>query len=102
MFCSNCGAELPENASFCPKCGVRTKKGREENVAIPWQDAFQEIGKEVEKAFSTAAKEIEKAFLTAREQIRRATGQEAKVCPNCGEKNPSGAAFCYRCGKKLA
>ena len=22
MFCKNCGAELPENASVCPKCGT--------------------------------------------------------------------------------
>ena len=25
MFCSNCGAELPRDAKFCPKCGTDAK-----------------------------------------------------------------------------
>lgn len=24
MFCKNCGAEIPDNAVVCPKCGVAT------------------------------------------------------------------------------
>jgi sporulation protein YlmC with PRC-barrel domain len=24
-----------------------------------------------------------------------------KVCPNCKHKNPLGAKFCFRCGKKI-
>jgi uncharacterized membrane protein YvbJ len=27
VFCSKCGKELPENAYFCPACGVKTAKG---------------------------------------------------------------------------
>lgn len=23
MYCKNCGSEIPENVSFCPKCGVK-------------------------------------------------------------------------------
>jgi len=105
VFCSRCGGELPENAYFCPKCGVRTAKGKEENVPIPWQDwrdTFSEVGEEIEKAFSAAAREIEKAFETAREEIKKATSKEPVVCPSCGEKSPAGAQFCHKCGGKLS
>ncbi|NIW13825.1 MAG: zinc-ribbon domain-containing protein, partial [Candidatus Thorarchaeota archaeon] len=66
MFCSKCGEELSENAYFCPKCGVRTRKGVEAGVGTtPWEDlraTFSKMGEDVEKAFSIAGREIEKAF----------------------------------------
>lgn len=104
VFCTNCGEELPENAYFCIKCGVRTKRGKEENVRLPredWRDAFAQVGKELDEAFTTAAKEIEKAFQTAREEFRKATSRETVVCKHCGEKNSADARFCTGCGKEL-
>jgi len=38
VFCSKCGKDLPENAYFCPTCGVRTGKGAEANVPMPYGD----------------------------------------------------------------
>lgn len=39
MFCKNCGAELPENASVCPKCGTGVHSPSEsitkESVSAP-------------------------------------------------------------------
>ncbi|MDH5449076.1 MAG: zinc-ribbon domain-containing protein [Candidatus Bathyarchaeota archaeon] len=104
VFCSNCGEELTENAYFCPKCGMRTKKGVEAGISTPWEDlrnTFSKMGEEIEKAFSIAGKEMEKAFKTARDKVKEATSREPFVCPHCGEKNVAGAIFCYKCGKKL-
>jgi len=104
VFCSKCGKELPENAYFCPSCGVRTGKGVEANVPLPyedWKDMFSEIGKEMERAFSTAAEEMKKAFETAREEIRRATSREPVVCSNCGEKNLFTIGSAANVAKKL-
>ena len=104
VFCSSCGKELPENAYFCPRCGVMTRRGVEMEVGTPWdevRDAFSRMGEEMEKAFATAGREIEKAFKTVREEVKEATRKESIVCPDCEEKNVAGAIFCYRCGKKL-
>jgi len=96
-FCTQCGEDLPENAYFCPKCGVRTSKGVEAGVSYPWR-----WEKEIEKALSIAAKEIEKAFDTIRESVQKSVKREPIICPQCKEKNPYGSRFCSKCGKKLA
>ena len=104
VFCTNCGEELPDNAYFCIKCGVRTRRGKEENVPLPredWRDAFAQVGKGLDEAFTTAAKEIEKAFQTAREEFRKAASREPVVCKHCGEKNSVDVRFCIGCGKEL-
>jgi len=104
LFCHKCGAELPADAYFCPKCSIRTRKGVESGVAISWaevRDEFSKIGEEIEKAFAKAGKEIEKAFRTTRESIRESIGEGTVVCSHCGEKNQKSARFCFNCGKKL-
>lgn len=104
VFCSNCGEGLPPNAYFCPRCGVRTRKGADAGISTPWEDmkdAFSRIGEEIEKTFSLAGKEMEKAFKTARNKVKEATSRESAICLHCGEKNVDEAVFCYKCGKKL-
>jgi ribosomal protein L40E len=59
------------------------------------------MGVEMEKAFSIAAKEIHEAFQVAISNIKKSVYGEPLVCPNCGEKNPANAAFCFKCGKSL-
>jgi predicted amidophosphoribosyltransferase len=102
--CSNCGEKLPKDAYFCPKCGTKAEKGVEAGVAAPsdeMREAFAKMSQELEKAFAIAAKEIQAAFQTARENIQQSFYKEPRVCPSCGEKNPSYATFCSKCGKKL-
>jgi uncharacterized membrane protein YvbJ len=100
-FCSKCGKELPEEAFFCPNCGVKTPKGLEANVSTPYGEMFQDMEKQLEKAFSTASEEMKKAFNKAREGVKRVTGRESIICPNCGEKNSAGDKFCHKCGERL-
>lgn len=104
VYCFNCGEKLPKDAYFCPKCGFKAVRGVEANVPSPpdeVKEAFAKMGVELEKAFSLAAKEIHNAFQTARNNIQQSQSREPMVCPNCGEKNPSDAIFCSKCGKKL-
>jgi len=105
VFCSSCGEKLPDDANFCSKCGVRTKKGVDAGVYPPLEElrgALTKVGQEMEKAFSAAAREMEKAFRAARENIGESSGSEAVVCSECGERNPDYATFCSKCGKKLS
>lgn len=103
-YCSNCGEKLPKDALFCPKCGTKTTKGVETNAPTPsdeMKQAFARMSTEMEKAFTLAAKEIQAAFQTARENIQQSLKKEPIVCSNCGEKNPGGSVFCFKCGKAL-
>ena len=103
-YCSNCGEKLPKDAYFCPKCGTKAVKGADANVPTPsdeLREAFAKMSQELEKAFGVAAHEMEVAFQTARKNIQKSIQKESVVCSNCGEKNPSGATFCFKCGKKL-
>ena len=104
VFCSNCGEKLPDDANFCTKCGFRTKLGIEAGVSLPtedWREAFSKMGAEMEKAFQTAAKEIQKAFKTVRENFKESRSGQLVVCKSCGEKNPTDASFCIKCGERL-
>ena len=102
VFCSKCGKELPENAYFCAMCGVKTAKGVEANVPMPYGDMFVEMGKQVEKAFLAASDEMKRALDKTRDEIRRAISREPVVCPSCGESNAVRDRFCRKCGKKLS
>lgn len=45
MFCTNCGKELPDNASFCPECGAAQAAPapqKEDPQAVPQQPAYYE------------------------------------------------------------
>ena len=104
VYCSNCGKELSEDTLFCPKCGTKTIKGVETTaptISDELKETFTKMSQELEKAFSVAAKEINVAFQTASENIKKLLQKEPVVCPNCGEKNPSDATFCYKCGKRI-
>ncbi len=68
VFCSKCGKVLPENAYFCPTCGVRTGKGAEAGVSPPYRDMLSDVEKETEKALARAAEEMRKALDTAKKE----------------------------------
>jgi ribosomal protein L40E len=104
VYCSNCGEKLPKDACFCPKCGTKAVRGEESTVSSQTdelREAFDRMSQELEKAFAIATKEIQAAFQTAKENVQQSLYKEPLVCPSCGEKNPSSAAFCHKCGRKL-
>jgi len=103
VFCSHCGEKIADDANFCYKCGVRTRHGMEAGVPVPTEqlrEAFSRMGLELEKAFQTAANEIQKALKNARQDYRDSRNGEV-VCQGCGEKSPTGSAYCAKCGQKL-
>jgi uncharacterized membrane protein YvbJ len=103
-YCSNCGEKLSEDTLFCPKCGTKTIKGVETTaltISDELKETFTKMSQELEKAFSVATKEINAAFQTASGNIKKSLQKEPVACPNCGEKNPSDATFCYKCGKRI-
>jgi len=103
-YCHSCGEKLPKDALFCPKCGAKTIAGVEANAATPSEEvreAFNRMSVEMEKAFNIAVKEMQQAFQTARSNVEKTFYKEMIVCPNCGEKNANGVAYCFKCGNKM-
>lgn len=49
MFCKNCGKKLPDNASFCPECGIKIKKDNAETVNKNVENQSVNIVSRVEK-----------------------------------------------------
>ncbi len=112
VYCSHCGAQVADDAYFCPKCGTKTETGKTAKVLYPTgelQDAFYRVGTELERAFTIAAHETHAALKKAGENLQKSTsGQTTQasqdkgvVCLNCGARNVSGAVFCHNCGKKI-
>ena len=106
VYCSNCGAQIPDDANFCPKCGTKTPQGKTAKVAYPadeLRDAFYNVGIELERAFNIAAHETHQAIQRARDNIQQKPAQPQMVtCPKCSAKNPAGSIFCSACGARLA
>jgi len=105
VYCANCGQKLDEGFYFCPKCGTKTKTGRDAGVSEPWEamrEAFQTAGEEMRKAFQKAGEEMRGAFMAARResQVRRIS--KSIQCSKCGANNSSEAKFCRECGKPLS
>lgn len=75
VFCRNCGTELPEVANFCFNCGVKTSKGIESKVSMPYREIVADIETQLEKAALTASEEIKNAINRAKEEIKKATNR---------------------------
>ncbi len=103
-YCHSCGAKLSDDAAFCSKCGTKVVGGNigATSSADELRDAFTRMSEEIERAFGIAAREAQEALKTARNNIQRTVYKEPIACPNCGEKNPASASYCYKCGNKLS
>jgi len=111
FYCANCGTKLKEDALFCPKCGIKTQKGSQENVRYPaeqmMRETFTKVGIELQKAFTLATKEMENAYQRVKENTNQKTAetsteQKSTTCTSCGATNQSDAIYCRNCGTKLA
>ncbi len=105
VYCSNCGAQIADDAYFCPKCGTKTETGKAAKAPYPadeLRDAFYQVGIELERAFNTAARETHSAIKKARENWQKSAPGQPVTCPKCATKNPEGSIFCHNCGTRLA
>ena len=104
-YCYACGEKLPENAAFCPKCGVKavgaSGTGAAATPADELREAFTRMSVEMERAFNIAAREVQEAFQSARSNVQKTVFKEPINCPSCGTKNPGSAVYCYKCGTKI-
>jgi uncharacterized membrane protein YvbJ len=99
--CEKCKNQLGFDDLFCPKCGVRTPKGRREQAEIPWEEHMAEVREKIDKAVAVAFEEVQKGLKTAKEEIDKSTSKLTYYCPECGKGSPSTAQFCWGCGKKF-
>jgi ribosomal protein L40E len=116
VICRSCENELSEDANFCPKCGLRTEKGENDNVRTPI-DRRAELEKEIELAIQNATKLLEEAVETAKKGLKQIS-EELKTelekvketrtkknntiyCPKCGAKLPIDSEYCTKCGTKI-
>lgn len=100
-YCINCGQKIPDDAFFCPKCGAKTQKGIEANVAPSAEElreAFKRVGVEFERAFLLVAKEMHTAVQKATENTQ--SKPKTVECQNCKAKMLSNAIYCQNCGTK--
>ena len=84
MRCSNCGAELPDNAKFCFSCGAK----QEAPPPMPVDD-MDEWAVPDSLTDDVPSEESEET-------------QERCFCPYCGSINDSDAAFCCCCGRAMS
>ncbi|MBM6676405.1 YARHG domain-containing protein [Olsenella uli] len=71
MFCTSCGAQLPDGLKFCTNCGAPLQASADPDSGAP---------------ATSAAPDATDA---------------ATVCPACGAQVPSGLKFCTNCGAPL-
>lgn len=102
-YCHNCGKKLPEDALFCPNCGVAVAlAGSPPAYSSEMREALSKMSQEMEKALSIAAREVQEAFQKARNNVQKSINKEPTVCMNCAEKNPAGSVYCSKCGSKIS
>ena len=99
--CEKCKNQLGFDELFCPKCGVRTPKGKKEEVEIPWEEHLSEVRVKIDKAVTLAFEELQKGLKTAKEEMDQSSRKGAIFCRHCGKESSAGAEFCWGCGKKF-
>ncbi len=103
-FCSKCGEKLPDDAVFCPRCGLKiaiTEPAETSTLTEEWRQTLARLGETMDKALATATKEMEKAYRSTREAMRETFTKKMVTCANCNEKNSEGSTYCNKCGKRL-
>lgn len=87
--CTNCGAEIPNNATFCSACG--TAVIQQKIVSISDLATCSNCGKMVEK-------EMKFCTFCGSPMVKEIVEKEKKKCTNCGAELNNDVAFCTQCG----
>lgn len=93
--CSNCGADVSVNSSFCANCGAK--------VVMPTPAESVPEGKK-KCAKCGSIEDADTRFCSQcgtkmPEEVQAV--EETKVCPKCGITQPGDMKFCANCGAKL-
>lgn len=81
--CDACGADIPWNAEFCPKCGAKY------------------VEKPVKKCQNCGAVISDDSVFCSKCGTKWEEVIKKGVCPSCGYENKEDALFCEKCGSKL-
>jgi predicted amidophosphoribosyltransferase len=130
-YCSECGAAIPADATFCTNCGVKIDSKTEqeptfEDAVAAMRQVMTYATKKVEDAIGTVNEKIESdpKLKEARDTMRKTMVQATekteavivtiedklnavleetgkKVCPQCGTPLPKEAVYCWHCGTKI-
>ena len=93
--CSNCGADVSVNSSFCANCGAK--------VVMP--TAAETVPEGKKKCIKCGSIEDADTKFCSQcgtkmpEEVQAV--EETKVCPKCGITQPGDMKFCANCGAKL-
>ena len=93
--CSNCGADVSVNSSFCANCGAK--------VVMP--TAAETVPEGKKKCIKCGSIEDADTKFCSQcgtkmpEEVQAV--EETKVCPKCGITQPADMKFCANCGAKL-
>jgi hypothetical protein len=131
MFCTECGAELPDDAMFCTECGHRVEDasmettGSEEteatNVLPVTKPAAEETGAGASAAPVATPRSEQQPAAKPEPNPRPASvqkpasqpepmsepaggagsGNNVVTCPKCGAPVDDGSSFCVMCGAPL-
>lgn len=90
--CSSCGAEIPNNATFCSACGTAVIQQKTVDAANLIK--CNNCGKMIEKGMKFCT------FCGSEVSVRQSDSNEEK-CLYCGAVLENGVAFCTQCGKPV-
>jgi ribosomal protein L40E len=89
--CQNCGAEIPDNAKFCGKCGT---------ASIPNKNICKTCGAELPVNAKFCGKCGTPLNVTT--SGGTASVPNINICKNCGAEMPASVKFCGKCGAPIS
>ena len=120
MFCTKCGAELPEGTKFCPACGMPVEVTPSSNIFVRlWNnEKFGWAAVKLNRALNFVWLGFGILFLLAEAWIagllftaggalgihevwKRKQDRLHTVCPTCGMRIKIGKQFCEKCGTAI-
>src|SRR5438874_2577393 len=79
IYCSNCGASLPDGVAFCDSCGTPVRGQQQPSGAAT----------------------VGESHGSPLQPVQQGGGAGAVSCPVCGAASLPGEAFCDNCGAAL-